>query len=103
MAALGVPREKILLETESTDTKENALFSAQRLRELQPTRVVVVTSALHMPRAVRWFARAGLQVIPAPVKLDPPPPEGVRGLIPSSPALFRSDRVLHELFGRLEP
>lgn len=103
MAALGVPREKILLETEAIDTRENAIFSARMARDLAATRVVVVTSALHMPRAVRWFERAGLQVIPAPVRFDPPPPTGLQALLPSATALARSQRVMHEVIGRLEP
>ena len=103
MEALGVPREKILLETEALDTRENALFSARVVRDLQATRVVVVTSALHMPRAVRWFERAGLRVIPAPVRFDPPAPASLETLIPSATALARSRRVVHEVIGRLEP
>lgn len=103
MVALGVPRERILLETEATDTKENALFTARMVRELGAEQVVLVTSALHMPRALRWFERAGIRAIPAPVKLDPIAAVRPGGLLPTSTALSRSDRVLHEIVGWLEP
>jgi uncharacterized SAM-binding protein YcdF (DUF218 family) len=103
LATLGVPRDKIVLETESLDTRENALYSARLARTLPVDTVVVVTSALHMPRALRMFERAGLPVVPAPVKFQPPPPEGLRRVIPSAHALRRSQRVMHEVVGLIEP
>jgi uncharacterized SAM-binding protein YcdF (DUF218 family) len=103
LAALGVPRERILLEPDSTDTRENALNSTRMIRDLHVDKVVVVTSALHMPRAQWLFERAGLTVIPAPTRLDPPPAPGIFRLLPSALALQRSQRVVHELIGRLEP
>lgn len=102
LVALGVPRKKIRLETESRDTRENALYSARLVRDLQVDTVVVVTSALHMPRSIRMFERAGLSVLPAPVRFQSPPPEGLERLIPSSLALRRSQRLVHEIVGLLE-
>jgi uncharacterized SAM-binding protein YcdF (DUF218 family) len=103
LAALGVPRERILVESEALDTKQNALFSARIIRDLGAERAVLVTSALHMRRAVSHFERAGLQVIPAPVKLDPRPVWTLEGLVPSARSLRRSQRAVHEILGRLEP
>jgi uncharacterized SAM-binding protein YcdF (DUF218 family) len=103
IAALGVPREKLLLEAESLDTKENALFSTRLLRTLPVDKVVVVTSALHMPRALKLFERAGLSVLPAPVKFQPEAPKTLERFIPSALALRRSQRAVHELVGLLEP
>ncbi|AUX20401.1 hypothetical protein SOCEGT47_008700 [Sorangium cellulosum] len=103
LVELGVPRKKILLETESRDTRENALYSARMVRDLPVDTVVVVTSALHMPRSIRLFERAGLPVLPAPVRFQSPPPEGLERLIPSSFALRRSQRLVHEIVGLLEP
>ncbi|WP_437877208.1 YdcF family protein [Sorangium sp. So ce513] len=103
LVELGVPRKKLILETESRDTRENAIHSARIARGLSAERAVVVTSALHMPRALRMFDRAGLDVLPAPVRFQPLPPDGVERLIPSSLALYRSHRVVHELVGLLEP
>lgn len=103
LAALGVPRSRILLETESRDTRENAIYATRMVRGLPVDRVVVVTSALHMRRAVHMFERAGLTVIPAPVKVQSLPPVALESLIPSSISLLRSQRAVHELVGLLEP
>lgn len=104
LEALGVPRERIVLETEALDTKQNAIYSARLAREQGAELLVVVTSALHMPRAARHFARAGARVVTAPVRLDPPPPWGdLAGYLPSAQALRRSQRTVHEVLGRLEP
>ena len=64
---LGVPDEDIWLETESQNTYENALYSRQILQEKGISRIILVTSALHMPRSVRLFSAQGFDVVPAPV------------------------------------
>lgn len=63
---MGVPEDAIWLETESRNTYENAVFSQRILEEKGIDRVLLVTSAMHMPRSVKLFERQGLQVIPAP-------------------------------------
>jgi uncharacterized SAM-binding protein YcdF (DUF218 family) len=100
LVLLGVPRDKIALETQATDTETNATFSAQILQKHGSKKVVLVTSALHIPRSVSAFQRAGIDVLPAPVDF-----RGGHGwrLIPSSSALFRTSRASHELLGRFEP
>lgn len=54
---------RVILEEKSRDTWENA---ADVARENHPTRVVLVTSAYHMPRAMYAFARHGIAAIAAP-------------------------------------
>ncbi len=61
----GVPADRIVVENGSTSTRENALFTA-RLLAPEPGRKVLVTSDMHMLRARRAFARAGLRVTGAP-------------------------------------
>ena len=63
---LGVPREAVWLETRSRNTAENARYSWEFLAERGIIRIVLVTSARHMPRAVKLFERQGFEVIPAP-------------------------------------
>lgn len=46
-------------------TADNARNAAALLRAAGITRIALVTSAFHMPRAQRAFERAGLQVVPA--------------------------------------
>jgi uncharacterized SAM-binding protein YcdF (DUF218 family) len=61
----GVPAGAILIEGRSTSTHENALFTAQFVRDI-PGPYVLLTSDYHMWRAHRAFAKAGLVVTPAP-------------------------------------
>jgi uncharacterized SAM-binding protein YcdF (DUF218 family) len=103
LVALGVPRASILLESESLDTKENAIFSTRMVQGLKAEKAVLVTSAIHMPRAMWLFDRAGLKVIPAPVKFQAPARKTPARFIPDSEALGRSQRLVHELLGLLEP
>ena len=65
VVAYGVPREAILTENSSSDTHENALFTAALLRH-DPRRKVLLTSDYHMFRALRAFRKAGLEVTPLP-------------------------------------
>jgi uncharacterized SAM-binding protein YcdF (DUF218 family) len=62
----GVPKDAILLETRSQNTRENALFAAETLTAQDWDRVLLVTSASHMKRAVGAFRAVGVEVIPSP-------------------------------------
>jgi uncharacterized SAM-binding protein YcdF (DUF218 family) len=63
---LGVPESAILLEGASRNTQENATLSLPILQEYDARRVLLVTSATHMPRSVFLFEQLGLEVLPAP-------------------------------------
>lgn len=66
LVMMGVPEDALWLEEESLNTYENALNSAGMLAEKGIDEILLVTSALHMPRAVALFEYQGLTVIPAP-------------------------------------
>jgi uncharacterized SAM-binding protein YcdF (DUF218 family) len=63
---LGVPLESMWLETESRNTYENAQFAREILSEKDINKIILVTSASHMPRSVQLFEEQGFEVIPAP-------------------------------------
>jgi uncharacterized SAM-binding protein YcdF (DUF218 family) len=71
LTALGVPRERLILEAKARDTYENAVFLKEELAKaglLAPgTRWVLITSAYHMPRAIAAFRAAGFDVEAWPV------------------------------------
>jgi uncharacterized SAM-binding protein YcdF (DUF218 family) len=67
LTSIGIPQEALWLETESKNTYENALYSKEILVENEIDRILLVTSALHMPRAVALFEKQDLEVIPIPV------------------------------------
>lgn len=64
---IGVPDSAIWLESESLNTYENAVNCAAILAEENINRIILVTTATHMPRSVALFEAQGLEVIPAPV------------------------------------
>jgi uncharacterized SAM-binding protein YcdF (DUF218 family) len=67
MIALGVAAERIELESGSRSTAENAIFSYQLVRPPPGAIWLLVTSAMHMPRAIGSFRRAGWRILPYPV------------------------------------
>ncbi len=69
----GLDPRRILAETRSRDTYENAVYSKE-LAQPQPGQIwVLVTSANHMPRAVGCFRAVAFDVIPYPVDYDTGP------------------------------
>lgn len=66
ISLLGVPDDAIWLQTESRNTHEDALYSDQILKTKGVKRIILITSAAHMPRSVALFKHLGLEVIPAP-------------------------------------
>ena len=65
--AMGVPDADLLLERQSRNTVENARLARRITYSLQSTRpIVVVTSAWHMPRAVRIFQKEHIDIRPFP-------------------------------------
>ena len=99
LIALGVARSRILVETDSRDTHDEAVAIDPMLRTRNIRQVVLVTSDVHMRRSVGTFAEAGWKVIPA---IAPNPNFGKplrRRMVPSSMGLAFSSAVLHEACG----
>lgn len=67
---LGVPPDRVLTETQSTSTWENALFSDPILRKLGARRILIATDRLHLRRTEECFELLGYGVeragIPVP-------------------------------------
>ncbi len=65
---LGVPENKLIREERSRDTEENARFSLKICGEKGYKKVILLTSAYHMPRSVLLFRKAGAaELVPFPV------------------------------------
>jgi len=99
---LGVPAQALLLEEMSRNTRENATFSAALLKARGIQHILLVTSALHMPRALALFAAQGLQVVPTPTDFEGSqlPPPGIQAWLPDALALDGSGRAMKELVGK---
>ncbi len=63
---LGIPESAILEMTDVLTTRDEAQETAALLKPRNPSRVLLVTEALHMRRAKRIFEMAGLSVFAAP-------------------------------------
>jgi uncharacterized SAM-binding protein YcdF (DUF218 family) len=110
MKIMGVPEEAMWLETASLNTYENALYSREILSQKGIDRILLLTSAFHMPRAVGVFEKQGFEVIPAPTDYFVVVPEwnedtrpqavfGVFNLLPTVDALYLTTRVMKEYIG----
>jgi uncharacterized SAM-binding protein YcdF (DUF218 family) len=102
-AARGVPADKILITGEVGNTVDEAHAIAAMMRERGWSKVILVTSAWHMPRAARTFRKAGVSFIPFPVDYRETPQSSVTILdfLPSAGALAQTEQALREVYGIL--
>lgn len=98
----GVPDSCIIVEGKSSNTVENARFSADTLRKLaDPSKILLVTSAFHIRRAEACFIKAGIRPAIYPVdfyskerRYHP-----ADFLIPSDDAMNKWSILIHEVAG----
>ncbi len=106
----GVSQEALWLQTESQNTYEDALYSSRILRENGIEEIILVTSAMHMPRAKALFEEQGISVIPAPVDFTvteqgwenlfkPNWQEALIYLLPNESSLGLTTNVIKEYIG----
>jgi uncharacterized SAM-binding protein YcdF (DUF218 family) len=62
----GTRDEDLLMEDQSINTHENALFCARLLQDRGIRRVILVTEAMHMARSASCLRHEGIEVIAAP-------------------------------------
>ncbi len=94
---LGFAQSRIIQSKEARDTEREAEHLAKTLVDKT---VILVTSAAHMPRAVRYFNQQGIEVIPAPTDwhaLHTQPWH--RQFIPSLEGLDALTKHWHEIIG----
>jgi uncharacterized SAM-binding protein YcdF (DUF218 family) len=96
----GVPHGAILITGTSRNTRENAL-EIRSLRETQSFgSALLVTSALHMPRALAVFLKAGLPVFPATTDVQiVDGPLTLFDWLPDAAALARTTSAAKEWIG----
>lgn len=101
LLSLGVPENKIFMDDKSRNTAENAAFSRQICEHQGWKKPILVTSAFHMPRSVRFFTRQGMDVTPYPCDYHTSAATNWSGysIVPQSFYLFNSCLAIKEYVG----
>lgn len=96
----GVPGDSVLLESSSANTYQNATRTAELMARRGIERVLLVTSALHMRRALATFRSAGVEAVPAATDYRVVEgPHTLLSLLPSAGALAGSTAAIREYVG----
>ncbi len=98
--SLGVSEQNLVMLETARDTAEEVLALREILAE-EP--FVLVTSASHMPRAMRLFEMAGMQPVAAPTDVQVKKRRGAHpgDYFPSAAALRTSERAIYEYLGQI--
>jgi uncharacterized SAM-binding protein YcdF (DUF218 family) len=99
LAALGVPSYRILAESQSSDTHEQAVQLAPILAQHGVTRFVLVTSPTHIRRAMMAFRAVGLDPIASVAPDRSQTAQAGPALLPSHEALQDSVVAMREVLG----
>jgi uncharacterized SAM-binding protein YcdF (DUF218 family) len=102
LRTLGIPDSAIIIENQSRNTRENAIFSKQIVDSIQKgASCLLVTSALHMPRSKACYDKADLATTIYPTDYYSRDYENLLKFLlePSSSNLFAWEAVVHEWIG----
>ena len=102
LVKLGIPEEDVLIEGNSSTTLENAIFTMELIKKYNFQEVILVTSSVHMPRAMLAFKNLDVMIVPAPVNFlyeDMKP--GILDILPNRGSWEHNLRALHEWIGLL--
>ena len=95
LLALGLPKERLTLETNSLTTAESAANLAPMLKEP----FFLVTSAGHLRRSLAVLHKQGLRPVPVPTDYQGPKDWRDADEHPSPQSLMTSDLAVHEYIG----
>ncbi|MBD1825130.1 YdcF family protein [Cyanobacteria bacterium FACHB-DQ100] len=110
MEPMGVPRSAMLLESRSLNTRENAVNTLEIMKANKIEKILLVTSAMHMPRSMLIFKKLGIDAIPAPTDYTLVQAEQaskstlearILDSLPDADQIRRTTRVLKEYVGIL--
>ncbi|GAB1541759.1 YdcF family protein [Scytonema sp. NUACC21] len=109
LTSIGVPKSAIIQEPDSLNTYQNAVNVKKILESRGIRRVLLVTSAIHMPRSLLIFKRQGIDAIPAPTdflvsegeiqELTSSPKSAILNILPSADNLQSFTSALKEYVG----
>ena len=98
---MGVNSKDIFIDNKSFDTNQNAIYTAKICRKQNFRKIILVTSAYHMRRAVMLFKKHNLDVIPYPVDFKESHSYNFYSYLPTLGNLVISTEALREYLGYL--
>ncbi len=109
LTSIGIPSAAIVQEPDSLNTYQNAVNVRKILESRQIRTILLVTSAMHMPRSLKIFERQGIQAIPAPTdflvslgemqEMTSTPKGAILNLLPETDNLNKFTNGLKEYVG----
>jgi uncharacterized SAM-binding protein YcdF (DUF218 family) len=109
LVRMGVPEADIIPESYSLNTRENAVNVQKILKAQNFKSILLVTSAMHMPRSIAIFKRLGIKVIAAPtdyrisqLELDQPNRQteaAILSFMPNEECFFVTTQAIREYIG----
>ena len=97
---MGIQPKDIVIENTPTNTEEEAKLVK---RKIGNSPFILVTSSMHMPRAISIFQQHGMNPVPAPTDFifKRTTAFSPRDLFPSCNNIAMSERLLYEYLGKL--
>jgi uncharacterized SAM-binding protein YcdF (DUF218 family) len=101
LIAMGVAEKDIYLEENARNTHENATYTKKMLVPYLAEEMVLVTSAMHMPRAKACYIKEGIKVVvyPADIKKKDTPSGILDLVIPQERNLSKFAELIREMTG----
>ena len=96
---LGVPADHIIVEEQSQNTRDHAMFVPPLLKERGIGHFVLVTSQQHMARALQTFRAVGESPTPSTPEVYVARGGVLEMFLPSSAGLRTSEPMIYDLFG----
>jgi uncharacterized SAM-binding protein YcdF (DUF218 family) len=96
----GLPPDRVEVSPQALNTQQEAEAIRKMFSSVRP-KIILVTSAFHIPRAVVTFETEGFEVIAHPVDFRAPVRQlAVMDWLPDPKALVKTDLVIREALGR---
>ena len=98
---IGVPKEKIIVENQSKNTHENAIYTELTCKELEMDKYsfLLITSDYHMRRSLSCFKKTGLNITPFVKESDGFHFDLEYLIVPQTNVLFKWKVLFHEIVG----
>ena len=98
---IGIPREKIIVENQSKNTHENAIYTELTCKELEMDKYsfLLITSDYHMRRSLSCFKKTGLNITPFVKESDEFHFDLEYLIVPQTNVLFKWKVLFHEIVG----